>query len=201
MIDTALCEQAMLRRDPAFDGRFFVAVKTTGIYCRPVCRARMPRRENVDFYPSAASAEQAGYRPCLRCRPETAPFSPAWKGSEATVIRALRLIDEGALDRQSVVQLAARLGLGARQLARLFHHHLQASPTQVARTARMQRAKRLLDSTDLPIGAIAGEAGYPSPRRMSEAFAALYGFPPSRYRRHRQRPSPQVLERPPPRDA
>lgn len=201
MLDTALCEQAMLRRDPAFDGRFFVAVKTTGIYCRPVCRVRMPRRENVDFYPSAAAAEQAGYRPCLRCRPETAPFSPAWKGSQASVIRALRLIDLGALDRQSVVQLAARLGLGARQLTRLFDRHLQASPTQVARTARMQRAKLLLDSTDLPISTIASEAGYPSPRRMSEAFSALYGYPPSQYRRRTQRSSPQVLERPPPRDA
>lgn len=201
MLDPALCEQAMQRRDPDFDGRFFVAVKTTGIYCRPVCRARMPRRENVDFYPSAAAAEQAGYRPCLRCRPETAPFSPAWKGSEATVTRALRLIDQGALDRKSVTELALSLGMGARQLARLFERYVQASPGQVARTARVQRAKRLLDSTDLPIGIIASEAGFPSPRRMSNAFAALYGCPPSHFRKRRRQSIPHALERPPPRDS
>ncbi len=111
MINAATCEEAMRRRDASFDGLFFVAVKTTGIYCRPVCPARMPRRENITFYPSAAAAERAGYRPCLRCRPETAPFCPAWKGSRTTVERALRLIEDGALECDSVTVLADKLGL------------------------------------------------------------------------------------------
>lgn len=175
----------MQRRDPAFDGLFFVGVKTTGIYCRPVCRARMPRRENITFHPSAAAAERAGYRPCLRCRPETAPFCPAWKGSLASVERALRLIDEGALDTGSVETLSARLGVSARHLSRLFRQHLDASPQEVARTRRVQRAKRLLNETDLAIAEIASLAGFPSARRMSAAFTALYKRPPSALRKRR----------------
>src|SRR5436190_17431766 len=118
------------RRDPALDGFLFVAVKTTGIYCRPVCKVRTPLARNVEFYPSAAAAERAGYRPCLRCRPETAPFCPAWKGTKTTVERALTLIEAGALDRDSVGALAERLGIGPRHLSRLFVEHLQASPRQ-----------------------------------------------------------------------
>lgn len=175
----------MKARDPAFDGRFFVGVTTTGIYCRPVCRARMPRRENVRFYPSAAAAETAGYRPCLRCRPETAPFCPAWKGSRTTVERALRLIEDGMLDREGVDSLATRLGVGARHLGRLFQEHLGASPMQVARTLRVQRARRLLTDTDLTLAVIASRAGFPSARRMAAAFVALYGRPPSQMRRSR----------------
>jgi len=172
----------MQRRDPAFDGRFFVAVKTTRIYCRPVCKARMPKRENVRFYPTAAAAEQAGFRPCLRCRPESAPFCPAWKGSGATVERALRLIEQGALDRDSLESLAERLGVSARHVARLFRQHLDASPLQVAKTLRIQRAKRLLQETDLPVAEIAARAGFPSSRRMTAAFAELYRRPPSALR-------------------
>ncbi|MEM8813299.1 MAG: Ada metal-binding domain-containing protein, partial [Pseudomonadota bacterium] len=96
MLDRTTCEAAMARRDPAFDGRFFVAVKTTGVYCRPVCRVRQPLTRNVDFYATAPAAEAAGYRPCLRCRPETAPFCPAWNGTKTTVDRAFRLIEAGA---------------------------------------------------------------------------------------------------------
>ncbi|PAX08141.1 bifunctional transcriptional activator/DNA repair enzyme AdaA [Sphingomonas lenta] len=183
MLDPATCLDAMRRRDPAHDGRFFVAVRTTGIHCRPVCTARMPRPENVLFFGSAAACERAGFRPCLRCRPETAPFCPAWNGTRTTVERALKLIEAGALDRGGVDALAARLGVGRRHLSRLFDRHLGASLAQVARTLRVQRAKRLLGDTDLPIPEIAARAGFPSARRMSAAFTSLYGRPPSSLRR------------------
>jgi len=177
------CERARIARDPAYDGRFFIGVRTTRIYCRPVCPVRPAKPENVRFYPSAAAAEAAGFRPCLRCRPETAPFSPAWKGSLATVERAVRLIEQGALDDSDVETLAARLGVGARHLARLFAKHLGASPLQVAQTARVQRAKRLIDSTDLTISEIAFRAGFASLRRFNAVFAAVYRRPPSDIRR------------------
>ncbi len=185
MLDVAECERARLARDPAYDGRFFIAVRTTGIYCRPVCPAK-PRSENVCYFPSAAAAEHAGFRPCLRCRPETAPFCPAWKGSRATVDRALHLIVvEGALDVDgaTVGSLADRLGIGARHLTRLFVRHLQATPTQVARTARLQRAKRLLDSTGLPMTDIAMQAGFGSLRRFNAMFGEVYGTTPTAIRR------------------
>ena len=182
MLDTATCAQAFQRRDKAFDGVFFVAVKTTGIYCRPVCPARMPLPHNMRFYASAAAAERAGFRPCLRCRPETAPFCPAWNGSKSTVARALRLIEDGALDRAGVDDLAERLGIGARQLGRLFGKHLDATPTDVARTRRMQRAKVLLDETGLLVAEVARQAGFASVRRMNAAFASVYGRPPSSFR-------------------
>jgi AraC family transcriptional regulator of adaptative response/methylated-DNA-[protein]-cysteine methyltransferase len=178
---------ALQRRDPAVDGIVFVAVKTTGIYCRPVCPARTPYARNVVFYPSAAAAERAGYRPCLRCRPETAPFCPAWKGTRTTVERALALIEAGALDRDDVAGLAERLGIGPRHLSRLFADHLDASPLQVAQTQRIQRAKRLLGNTDLSIRLIARRAGFSSPRRMNAAFSRLYGRPPSTFRKRPKR--------------
>ncbi|MBP5856886.1 methylphosphotriester-DNA--protein-cysteine methyltransferase family protein [Marivibrio halodurans] len=176
-----------MRRDPAYDGRFFTAVKTTGIYCRPVCPVKQPKRQNVVFYPSAAAAERAGFRPCLRCRPETAPFSAAWNGTQATVSRALKLIEEGALDRAGVEALADRLGIGARHLARLFDRHLGASPGAVARTYRLHRAKRLLRESELRITDIAFQSGFGSIRRFNAAFAALYGRPPSSFRAPRAR--------------
>jgi AraC family transcriptional regulator of adaptative response / DNA-3-methyladenine glycosylase II len=185
MIEAETCEAAMKNRDPSFDGLFFVGVKTTGIYCRPVCRVRMPRRENIQFYPSAASAERAGYRPCLRCRPETAPFCPAWKGTRTTVERAIRMIENGALDKGSVEELAERLGVGARHLSRLFDQHMDASPLQVAKTLRVQKAKRLLNTTGLSIADIASQAGFPIARRMNAAFSDLYGRSPSELRRTR----------------
>ncbi len=187
-LDFETCNAARLRRDPAFDGLFFVAVRTTMVYCRPVCRVRQPLTRNISFFPSAAAAEQAGYRPCLRCRPETAPFSAAWKGTEATVERALRLIEEGALDRGSVAGLSERLGIGPRHLSRLFKRHLAASPLQVAKTLRLQRAKRLLDETALPMSVVAERSGFGSLRRFNAAFADLYGRPPSSLRR-RLRPA------------
>jgi AraC family transcriptional regulator, regulatory protein of adaptative response / methylated-DNA-[protein]-cysteine methyltransferase len=182
-LDVAACERARVGRDQRFDGQFFSGVRTTRIYCRPVCPVRPAKAENVSFYPSAAAAERAGFRPCLRCRPETAAFSPAWKGSRTTVERAVRLIDAGALDNASVEVLAESLGVGARHLARLFDKHLDASPGQVARTARVQRAKRLLDGTKLPITEVASQAGFRSLRRFNAVFAEVYKRPPTEIRR------------------
>jgi len=183
MFDPRACYDAIIRRDRSVDGMFFVGVRTTMIYCRPVCSARVPRFENMSFYPTAAAAERAGFRPCLRCRPESAPFSPAWKGSLATVERGLRLIEEGALDAGSVADLADRLGMSVRQLNRLFKKHAGASPLQIARTSRVQRAKRLLHMSDLDMDELAARAGFSSSRRMWAAFSSLYQRPPSSFRR------------------
>src|SRR5262245_46907343 len=185
MLDINQCEQARVRRDRRFDGMFFTGVRTTRIYCRPVCPVRPAKAANVAFYPSAAAAEAAGFRPCLRCRPEAAPFSPAWKGTRTTVERALRLIEDGALDHDSIDALADRLGIGSRHLSRLFQRHLGASPVQVAQTARVQRAKRLLDETDFQMTEIAVRAGFGSLRRFNAVFAEVYRRPPTEIRRAR----------------
>jgi len=182
-LDPALCRQAMLARDARFDGRFFTAVKSTGIYCRPVCPARPPKHENCVFMPSAAAAENAGYRPCLRCRPETAPDSCAWHGTSNTVSRALALIEAGALDSGDVETFAGRLGMGARQLRRLFMLHLGAPPIAVAQTRRVLLAKQLIHETQLPMTEIAFASGFRSVRRFNETFQALFGRPPASLRR------------------
>lgn len=182
-LDAAACEHARVNRDRRYDGLFFSGVRTTRIYCRPVCPVRPAKAKNVTFYLSAAAAEQEGFRPCLRCRPETAPFSPAWKGSRTTVERALRLINNGALDDTSVEALAERLGVGPRHLSRLFKKYLGASPAQVARTGRVQRAKRLLDETKLPMTEIALRSGFRSLRRFNAVFADVYKRPPTAIRR------------------
>jgi AraC family transcriptional regulator, regulatory protein of adaptative response / methylated-DNA-[protein]-cysteine methyltransferase len=183
MLDFDTCNEARLRRDPAFDGKFFTAVRTTKIYCRPVCPVKHPLTRNVSYYATAAAAEQAGYRPCLRCRPETAPFCAAWKGTQTTVERALKLIEDGALDSASVAALADRLGVGTRHLSRLFRDHIGASPLQTAQTMRIGRGKRLLDETALPITEIAFQSGFGSVRRFNAVFQALYGRSPSSIRR------------------
>jgi len=185
-LDFAECDRARLARDPVYDGRFYTGVHSTGIYCRPVCPVRPARSANVSFFPSAAAAEAAGFRPCLRCRPETAPFSPAWNGSRTTVARALRLIMEGALDNGRLGSLASRLGVGVRHLDRLFAKHLGASPLQIARTNRVQRAKRLLDSTNLPISEIAMRAGFSSIRRFNTVFLEVYQRSPTAIRAARR---------------
>lgn len=185
-LDIVVCERARVSRDRRFDGEFFSGVRTTRIYCRPVCPVRPAKAENVSFYPSAAAAERAGFRPCLRCRPETALFSPAWKGSRTTVERAIRRIDAGELDEAPVEALAASLGVGARHLTRLFDKHLGASPGQIARTARVQRAKRLLDDTQLPMTEIASRAGFRSLRRFNAVFAEVYRRAPTETRRVRR---------------
>ena len=186
--DRRACDRARLARDPRFDGRFFTGVLTTRIYCRPTCPVKPARSHNVVFFPTAAAAERAGFRPCLRCRPETAPGSPAWRGAAATVSRALRLIDRGFLDDgTSVEALADRLGMTARHLRRLFLRHAGASPTAVATTRRVQRAKVLVDGTALPMAAIAFAAGFASIRRFNAAFRAVYRRPPTVIRRARRR--------------
>jgi AraC family transcriptional regulator, regulatory protein of adaptative response / methylated-DNA-[protein]-cysteine methyltransferase len=186
VLDHAECERARMARDPSYDGRFFTGVRTTGVYCRPVCPVRPAHPRNVCFFPSAAAAEAAGFRPCLRCRPETAPFCPAWRGSQAIVDRAARLIsEEGALDQEgaSVDTLATRVGVGARHLTRLFARHLGATPSQLAKTARVQRVKRLLDESDRPITEIALLAGFRSLHRFNAVFAEVYGRAPTEIRR------------------
>lgn len=187
MLEPEECERARVRRDRRYDGRFFSGVRTTRIYCRPVCPVRPAQGRNVTFYPTAAAAEAAGFRPCLRCRPETAPFSPAWLGSLTTVRRAMRLIRDGALDRANVEDLATRLGIGTRHLDRLFQRHIGASPLQVARTMRVQRAKRLLDQTALPMTHVAARAGFASLRRFNAVFAEVYKRTPSEIRGQRKR--------------
>ncbi len=179
----AVWERARVNRDPAFDGVFYSGVRTTRIYCRPVCPVRPAKAENIRFFPTAASAERAGYRPCLRCRPETAPGSPAWLGSATTVARAMRLIGEGYLDEHSVEDLSDKLGIGGRQLSRLFLRHAQASPSQVAATRRVQHAKRMIDETDLSITEIAFASGFKSVRRFNDAFRLTYKRTPSSLRK------------------
>ena len=178
-----ICLQAMRTRDARFDGRFFTAVTSTGIFCRTVCPAVTPREDNCIFYPSAAAAMDAGYRPCLRCRPETAPNSPAWNGVSTTVSRALKLIHEGALDEGSVDQLAGRLGVGERHLRRLFLDHLGAPPKSVAQTRRLLFAKKLVTETRLPLTEIALASGFQSIRRFNDAFRKSYKRPPRELRR------------------
>ena len=144
MLDPRTCYDAIIRRDRSVDGLFFVGVRTTMIYCRPVCSARVPHFENMSFHPTAAAAERAGFRPCLRCRPESAPFSPAWKGSLASVERGLRLIEDGALDTGTVADLADRLGMSVRQLSRLFDKHAGAPPLEIARTQETSATSRIM---------------------------------------------------------
>lgn len=187
-LDQEACYRAVLTRDPRFDGRFFTCVKSTGIYCRPVCPARTPRRENMRFVISAAAAEEAGFRACLRCRPETAPDMGAWRGTSNTVSRALNLIEAGALDEGDVDALAARLGVGERHLRRLFRQHLGAAPVSVAQTRRVLLAKALIHQTDLPMAEVAMASGFGSVRRFNETFQALYGRPPSALRARAERP-------------
>ncbi|HLI65326.1 MAG TPA: AlkA N-terminal domain-containing protein [Caulobacteraceae bacterium] len=182
-LDHDACYRAIQTRDARFDGRLFTGVKTTGIYCRPVCPARTPKRENVNFYPTAAAAQEAGFRPCLRCRPETSPDLGAWRGSSNTVSRALRLIEAGALDAADVDALAGRLGVGERQLRRLFKVHLGASPIAVAQTRRVLLAKQLIHETLLPMVQVAMAAGFGSVRRFNETFQQLYDRPPRALRR------------------
>jgi AraC family transcriptional regulator of adaptative response / DNA-3-methyladenine glycosylase II len=188
-LDRELLYRALRARDARFDGRIFVAVRTTGIYCRPICPARTPRLENITFYTSAAAAQEAGYRPCLRCRPESSPELAAWRGTSSTVSRAMMLIAEGALDGEEsdVEALAQRLGVGGRQLRRLFQKHLGTSPIAVAQTRRLLFAKKLLHETSMPMVEIARAAGFGSLRRYNDTFRGLYGRPPSELRRRRAR--------------
>jgi AraC family transcriptional regulator of adaptative response / DNA-3-methyladenine glycosylase II len=178
-------DRARASRDARFDGKFFIAVTSTKIYCRPVCPSRTSKSSNVRYYATAAEAAEAGFRPCLRCRPEAAPGSPAWVGTSAVVRRALRLIQEGALDSGSVDELASRLGIGGRHLSRLFAQHVGASPAALGQTRRLHFAKRLLDDTHLSITDIALAAGFGSVRRFNDAFLACYRRSPTQLRKFR----------------
>jgi len=187
-LDRHACYSALLARDVRFDGRFFTAVKTTGIYCRPVCPARPPKFENCIFLPTAAAAQEAGFRSCLRCRPESSPDIGAWRGTYATVSRALALIDAGALDTGNVERLSARLGVGERHLRRLFTRHIGASPASVAHTRRVLFAKQLISETTLPMTQVALASGFGSVRRFNETFQQLFGRPPGALRRKTSTP-------------
>ncbi len=191
--DPQVCEQARLSRDARFDGLFFTAVTTTGIYCRPVCPAPPPRRENVTYYPTAAAAEAAGFRPCLRCRPELSPGDDAWHRGDATVARALTLIDQGLLADAPLAALAQRLGLGERQLRRLFVERLGAAPLGVHGTRRLLFAKQLLTETTLPITEVALAAGFGSLRRFNASFREAYRMAPRELRRRPRAPIDEPL--------
>ena len=182
-LDPAICYEALKSRDRRFEGRFVVGVRTTGIYCRPGCPAKMPRRDHVRFYPTPAAAEEAGFRPCLRCRPETAPSSAAWQGTQATVTRALRLLAHEPDAAQDLARLAERLGIGPRHLRRLFVEHVGASPRSVVQSRRAHFARRLIEETTLPLETIAVTAGYGSARRFRAAIGTAFGRAPQRLRR------------------
>src|SRR5215475_3349737 len=165
-LDRRTCDRARRSRDARFDGKFFIAVTSTKIYCRPICPARSPKDENIRYFVSAAAAQAAGFRPCLRCRPEASPGTPAWLGTSSVVSRALRLICDGALDEDGVERLADRVGVTGRHLRRLFLQHLGATPIEVAQTRRLHFAKKLLDETALPMHQVAFASGFQSLRRF-----------------------------------
>jgi AraC family transcriptional regulator, regulatory protein of adaptative response / DNA-3-methyladenine glycosylase II len=181
-LDLRVCSKARLARDARFDGKFFIGVASTLIYCRPICRSRTSLEKNVRYFPSAAAATEAGYRPCLRCRPECSPGTPAWAGTKNTVSRALRLISETGLEDGGVEALAAHLGVGSRHLRRLFLRHLGATPSAVAQTRRLQFSKKLIDETRLPMTQIALASGFGSVRRFNAAIRKVYQRTPSQIR-------------------
>lgn len=186
-VDVALtpqeCQRTRLSRDPRFDGRFYVAVKTTGIFCRPICPANLPKEENVEYFLNQAQALQAGYRPCLRCRPDSAPSSWAWKGVETTFLRAMKLIDNGELQGQRLSELAERLGISDRYLRQLFQSHLGMSPKQYAQYHQLMFAKQLLHTSHMSITDIGFACGFNSTRRFNDAFQKVLKLTPSQVRR------------------
>ncbi len=194
-LDPAVCYRALQTRDARFDGRFYIAVMTTRIFCRPICPAPPAKFENCIFLPSAAAAHQMGFRPCLRCRPEVAPGVASWRGSANTISRALQLIAEGGLDDTDMEVFAERLGVGARHLRRLFERHLGASPISVLQTHRLLFAKKLIGETQLTMTDVALAAGYGSIRRFNDAFKKAYGATPSdlRLRERRKAGNEQTL--------
>jgi len=176
-----VCERARRSRDVRFDGRFFVAVLTTGIYCRPVCPARIPAEDNVRYYASAAAAQDAGYRPCMRCLPQTVG-RPEWTLSSDTVLRALRYLEAGYLNERTSGELAAELGVGERQLGRLFSRELGATPGSIARILRARSVRELMRNADLSMVQVAHHAGFGSVSRFNHEVRAVYGMTPSALR-------------------
>src|SRR5271167_4335491 len=181
-LDWQVCSRARVTRDARFDGKFFIAVLSTGIYCRPICPVRTVKESSVRYYPSAAAAAEAGFRPCLRCRPESCPGTPAWLGTSNTVSRALRLIGESGLEDGGVEVLAEHLGIGSRHLRRLFLRHLGATPIAVAQTRRLHFAKKLIDETRLPMSQIAIASGFGCVRRFNENIRKTYHRTPTQIR-------------------
>ncbi len=182
-LDWQICSRARLSRDPRFDGKFFIGVVGSGVYCRSICPAPTAKEKNVRYFPTAAAAAEAGFRPCLRCRPECSPGTPAWLGTSNTVSRALRLIGESGLEDGGVEALAERLGVGSRHLRRLFLKHLGATPTAVAHTRRLHFAKKLIDETRLPMTQIALAAGFGCVRRFNAGIRKVYHRTPTQIRR------------------
>jgi AraC family transcriptional regulator of adaptative response / DNA-3-methyladenine glycosylase II len=194
MLPVEICERARLARDPRFDGLFFIAVLTTGIYCRPICPARIPAEQNVRYFRTAAAAQDAGYRPCLRCRPDQAATLPTYAVGSLTVIRGLSLINGGMLNEHPVSALADRLGVGVRQLNRLFHDELGAPPKSIARMQRAALARQLIDGTAVPFAEVAHAAGYRSLRRFNDEILAVYRRSPRELRTHPDRGSSERVE-------
>ncbi len=190
-LDWQICSRARLARDARFDGKFFIAVITTGIYCRPICRSRTSKESNVRYFATAAAAAEAGFRPCLRCRPECSPGTAAWSGTKSTVSRALRLIEESVVEDGGMESLAQSLGVGSRHLRRLFLRHLGATPSAVAQTRRLHFAKKLIDETALSMTQVAMASGFGSVRRFNAAIHGTYGRTPTEIRKHSRLPEPQ----------
>jgi AraC family transcriptional regulator, regulatory protein of adaptative response / DNA-3-methyladenine glycosylase II len=189
-LDWQTCSRARLSRDPRFDGKFFIGVVGSGVYCRSICPAPNAKEKNVRYFSTAAAAAEAGFRPCLRCRPECSPGTPAWMGTSNTVSRALRLIGESGLEDGGVEALASRLGVGSRHLRRLFLKHLGASPMAVAHTRRLHFAKKLIDETRLSMTQIALASGFGCVRRFNASIRKVYHRTPMQIRRiARQKPS------------
>ena len=189
-LDPDTCYRAMVARDPRFDGRFFTAVTSTGIYCRPVCPARTPGRANMRFFAHAASAEAAGFRACRRCRPETSPGSPEWNVRADLAARAVRLIADGYADAHGIGGLAARLAVAPRHLHRLLMAELGAGPQALARTVRLQTARRLLAETSMPITEVAFASGFSSVRQFNASVRESSGRSPSELRARARRTGP-----------
>ena len=182
-LDTTACYQAMKAHDTRFDGRFFVGVSSTHIYCRPICRVRMPQQKNCTFHPSAAAAEAAGFRPCLKCRPELAPGFAATEAGAKLARAAARMIEDGVANDVDLARVAERVGVTDRHLRRIFAEEFGVSPVQYAQTHRLLLAKRLLTDTALPVADIAFASGFSSVRRMNALFAERYRFSPTRLRK------------------
>jgi AraC family transcriptional regulator of adaptative response / DNA-3-methyladenine glycosylase II len=181
--DWQVCSRARLSRDPRFDGKFFIGVLSTRIYCRPICPVPTVKEKNVRYFPTAAAAAEAGFRPCLRCRPECSPGTPAWLGTSNTVSRALRLIGESDLEDGGMEGLAERLGVSSRHLRRLFIQHLGAPPSAVAKTRRLHFAKRLIDETGLSMTNVAFASGFGCVRRFNAVIRKTYNRTPTQIRR------------------
>jgi methylphosphotriester-DNA--protein-cysteine methyltransferase len=179
----ALWRAAHERRDASFDGVFFICVRTTGIYCRPICPARMPNPENVSFVATANEARAAGYRACLRCRPDAAPKSPAWIGTQAVIQRAIRLIEAGTLDGETLDVFAERFGIGTRHFRRLFVMHAHQTPHAYAQATRVRKAQHLLADKSLSLADIAADSGFKSVRRFQAVMKSALGRTPRDVRR------------------